>query len=80
MAEWAEPEGRVRALWVARLLNEYGYTQEQVALEVAAGAGRNAERSTVFADIVALQGSSAQGTVSGGGNQGSQREDRHCTG
>ena len=37
-AEWAEPEGRVRALWVARLLNEYGYTQEQVALEVAAGA------------------------------------------
>ena len=39
-AEWAKPEGRVRALWVAKLLDEYGYTQEQVALEVPAGAGR----------------------------------------
>ncbi len=50
--EWAQPEGSVRAHWVARLISEYGYTQEQIALEVPAGAGRNAERSTVFADIV----------------------------
>lgn len=50
--EYAEPEGRVRASWVARLMGEYGFDQEQIALNVAAGAGRNAERSTVFADIV----------------------------
>lgn len=47
-AEWSQPEGNVRARWVARLINEYGYVQEQIALNVAAGA----ERSTVFADIV----------------------------
>ena len=54
-AEWAKPEGRVRALWVARLLSEYGYSQDQIGLEVPAGAGRNAERSSVFADIVAYR-------------------------
>ena len=54
-AEWTKPEGRVRAQWVAKLINEYGYTQEQIALEVAAGAGRNAEKSTVYADIVAYR-------------------------
>ena len=54
-AEWAQPEGNVRARWVARLIGEYGYSQEQIALEVPAGAGRNAERSTVFADIVAYR-------------------------
>ena len=54
-AEWNQPEGRVRALWVARLFREYGYDQEQVAMEVSAGAGRDAERSTVRADIVAYR-------------------------
>ena len=54
-AEWAQPEGRVRALWVARLFREYGYEQEQIALEVPAGAGRDAERSAVRADIVAYR-------------------------
>ena len=53
--EWAQPEGNVRARWVARLIAVYGYSQEQIALNVAAGAGRNAERSTVFADIVAYR-------------------------
>ena len=53
--EWDKPEGKVRAHWVAKLLTEYGYTQEQIALNVPAGAGRNAETSTVFADIVAYR-------------------------
>ena len=54
-AEWSQPEGNVRALWVAKLISEYGYAQEQIALNVPAGAGRDAERSTVFADIVAYR-------------------------
>lgn len=55
IAEWTQPEGNVRARWVARLICEYGYDQEQIALNVAAGAGRDAEHSTVFADIVAYR-------------------------
>ncbi len=54
-AEWSQPEGKVRAQWVAKLINEYGYSQEQLALNVAAGAGRDAEKSTIFADIVAYR-------------------------
>ena len=54
-AEWTQPEGNMRARWVAKLINEYGYDQEQLALNVAAGAGRDAERSSVFADIVAYR-------------------------
>ena len=54
-AEWTTPEGKVRARWVAKLILEYGYAQEQIALNVAAGAGRNAETSTVYADIVAYR-------------------------
>ena len=54
-AEWSQPEGNVRARWVARLVTEYGYAQEQLALNVPAGAGRDAERSTVHADIVAYR-------------------------
>jgi type I restriction enzyme M protein len=49
------PEGRVRANWVARLLFEYGFDQDQIDLNVPAGAGRDAERSVVFADIVAYR-------------------------
>ena len=54
-AEWSTPEGKVRAQWVTKLINEYGYDQEQIALEVPAGAGRDAERSDVSADIVAYR-------------------------
>ena len=54
-SEWTQPEGQVRARWVARLISEYGYDQEQLALEVPAGAGRDAERSPVRADIVAYR-------------------------
>jgi len=54
-SEWHTPEGRVRAQWVAKLINEYGYDQIQLALNVPAGAGRNAETSSVFADIVAYR-------------------------
>ena len=53
--EFDQPEGRVRCEWVARLVNEYGFMPEQIAINVAAGAGRNAERGTVFADIVAYR-------------------------
>ena len=59
-AEWRQPEGNVRARWVAKLIIEYGYKQEQLALNVPAGAGRNAELSTVFADIVAYRDSRRQ--------------------
>lgn len=54
-AEFYEPEGRNRARWVARLIFEYGFDQEQLDINVAAGAGRNAESSTVFADVVAYR-------------------------
>ena len=59
-AEINKPEGRVRAQWVARLIREYGFAQEQIAINVPAGAGREAERSTVFADIVAYRDSKRQ--------------------
>lgn len=54
-AEFSEPEGRNRARWVAKIIFEYGFDQEQLDINVAAGAGRDAERSTVFADIVAYR-------------------------
>ena len=50
--EFDQPEGRVRCEWVSRLIKEYGFTPEQIGINVAAGAGRNAERGAVFADIV----------------------------
>ena len=53
--EFDEPEGRIRSEWVARLVTEYGFTFEQIHLNVAAGAGRNAEHGSVFADIVAYR-------------------------
>ena len=53
--EFDQPEGRVRCEWVSRLVNEYGFAPEQLAINVAAGAGRDAERGTVFADIVAYR-------------------------
>jgi len=55
IAEFHLPEGYVRATWVARLILEYGFDQEQLDLNVPAGAGRNADRSVVFADIVAYR-------------------------
>lgn len=53
--EFCEPEGRIRCEWVSRLVSEYGFSFDQVAINVAAGAGRDAERSSVFADIVAYR-------------------------
>jgi type I restriction enzyme M protein len=54
-SEFSKPEGRVRAEWVAKLIREYGFDQQQLAINVPAGAGREAERSTVFADLVAYR-------------------------
>jgi type I restriction enzyme M protein len=54
-AEFDRPEGAVRCAWVSRLIREYGFDSEQVAINVAAGAGRDAERGAVFADIVAYR-------------------------
>ena len=53
--EFVKPEGRVRCEWVSRLAIEYGFSFEQIGINVAAGAGRDAERSSVFADIVAYR-------------------------
>jgi type I restriction enzyme M protein len=50
-----EPEGRVEALWVHRLIVTYLFHPEQIALQRPAGAGRNASASAVFADIVAYR-------------------------
>jgi len=50
-----EPEGAVRCEWAHRLVHEYGFSPTQLAVNVAAGAGRDAERSTVFADLVAYR-------------------------
>lgn len=48
----AEPEGEVECLWVHRLITHHLYSPNQIALQVPAGAGRNASSSSVFADIV----------------------------
>jgi len=53
--EYSTPEGPVRSVWVLRLIQEYNFDSEQIDTEVPAGAGRAAERSTVFADIVAYR-------------------------
>ena len=58
--EVSQPEGRVRCEWVYRLIHEYGFSPDQLGLNVAAGAGRDAERSTVFADLVAYRDSRRQ--------------------
>lgn len=50
--EFSQPEGYVRAHWILRVIREYSYEPDQINIEVPAGAGRAAERSTVFADIV----------------------------
>ena len=54
-AEFEKPEGAIRCQWVSRLIREYGFHSEQVDINVAAGAGRDAERATVWADIVAYR-------------------------
>nr|VFJ43587.1 MAG: type I restriction enzyme M protein [Candidatus Kentron sp. FM]VFJ44396.1 MAG: type I restriction enzyme M protein [Candidatus Kentron sp. FM]VFK06270.1 MAG: type I restriction enzyme M protein [Candidatus Kentron sp. FM] len=53
--EFQRPEGRVRCEWIRRLVLEYGYPTDQIDIEVPAGAGREAERSIVTADIVAYR-------------------------
>lgn len=55
--EFNAPEGRVRSAWVLRLVQEYGFPTEQLDINVPAGAGREAERSVVAADIVAYRDS-----------------------
>lgn len=47
-----EPEGEVEAKWVHRLIAEYLYHPNQLDLQVPAGAGRNATKGNVVADIV----------------------------
>jgi type I restriction enzyme M protein len=46
------PEGDVETRWIHRLLAHYLYDAKQVALQVPAGAGRTAGKSSVVADIV----------------------------
>lgn len=48
----SKPEGEVEALWVHRLITTYLYRPDQIALQRPAGAGRNASKSSVTADIV----------------------------
>jgi len=48
----ADPEGDVECLWVHRLIKHHLYAPNQIAVQVPAGAGRNAVSSSVFADIV----------------------------
>ena len=47
-----QPEGDVECKWVHKLIAHYLYHPNQLKLQVAAGAGRNAAKSTVWADIV----------------------------
>jgi len=47
-----EPEGEVEAKWVHRLIAEYLYHPNQLDLQAPAGAGRNATKGNVVADIV----------------------------
>ncbi|MDX0162457.1 N-6 DNA methylase [Sinorhizobium meliloti] len=47
-----QAEGDVEARWVHRLVTHYSYQPKQISLGVAAGAGRAASRSSVYADIV----------------------------
>jgi len=53
--EFSAPEGGVRVQWILRLIQEYNFDPEQIDIEVPAGAGREAEGSSVFADIVAYR-------------------------
>lgn len=46
------PEGDVEARWVHRLIEHYFYDPRQIAMQIPAGAGRNAATSSVVADIV----------------------------
>ena len=47
-----QPEGDVECKWVHKLITHYLYSPTQIKLQVAAGAGRNAAKSIVWADIV----------------------------
>jgi type I restriction enzyme M protein len=46
------PEGDVEAKWVHKLISHYMYSPKQIAMQVPAGAGRNAAKNVVWADIV----------------------------
>lgn len=49
---YTQPEGDVEARWVHKLISHYMYAPQQIALQIPAGAGRNAASSAVVADIV----------------------------
>ena len=51
-AIYSTPEGDVECKWVHKLITHYLYSPAQIKLQVASGAGRNAAKSTVWADIV----------------------------
>jgi len=53
--EFCAPEGQIRCQWTLRLITEYKFDSEQIDIEVPAGAGRAAESSSIFADIVAYR-------------------------
>jgi type I site-specific restriction endonuclease len=46
------PEGDVEARWIHRLIEHYRYSPKQLDVQIPAGAGRHAAKSTVVADIV----------------------------
>jgi type I restriction enzyme M protein len=50
-----KPEEKVRYKWVLKLINQYGYSPNRIRIEVPAGAGRDAEKASVRADIVAYR-------------------------
>jgi type I restriction enzyme M protein len=51
----AQPEGDVEIRWVHRLISHYFYDPAQIALQVAAGGGRDATKASVSADIVSYR-------------------------
>lgn len=45
-----KPEEKVRYFWVLKIVNEYGYDERKIDINIPAGVGRN--RHNVYADIV----------------------------
>lgn len=54
IGEKDKPEGKIRILWIRKLVTEYGYPASQLDINVPAGVGRDAgKRNTpAYADIV----------------------------
>jgi len=49
---YSTPEGEVEARWIHKLITHYMYEPSQIGVQIPAGAGRNAGKSSVVADIV----------------------------